>query len=88
MEEDEEMAFWPMLSYPDILNFLMFYPSDLGSKELSDCKNSNTNSCHKLTWLQPLQHHNLSGSKYCIIRVECRKSHSIRDPFHKLLIIP
>ena len=88
MEEDEEMTFWPMLSYPDVLNFLMLYPSDLGSKELRDCQNSNTNSVHKLAWLQPLEHHNLWGSKYCIIRVECRKSHSIRDPFHKLLIIP
>ena len=30
MEEDEGMTFWPMLSYPDIFNFLMFYPSKLG----------------------------------------------------------
>ena len=38
--EDERMAFWPMLSYPDICNFLMFYPSELGSKDLSDYNNS------------------------------------------------
>ena len=38
MEEDEGMAFWPVLSYPDIFNFLMFYPSELGSKDLSDYK--------------------------------------------------
>ena len=36
MEEDKGMAFWPMLSYSDIFNFLMFYPSELGSKDLSD----------------------------------------------------
>ena len=29
MEEGEGMAFWPMLSYPDIFNFLMFYRSEL-----------------------------------------------------------
>ena len=39
-EEDEGMAFWPMLSYPYIFNFLMFSPSELGSKDLSDYKNS------------------------------------------------
>ena len=38
MEEDEGMAFWPVLSYPDIFNFLMFFPSELGSKDLSDYK--------------------------------------------------
>ena len=36
MEEYERIAFWSILSYPDILNFLMFYPSELGSKELRD----------------------------------------------------
>ena len=87
MEEDEGMAFWPMLSYPDIFNFLMFYPSELGSKDLSDYKNSKAYSYYKSGWLQPLQYHNLSGSKYCIIRGECRKSQSIKDPFHKLWII-
>ena len=36
IEEYERIAFWSILSYPDILNFLMFYPSELGSKELRD----------------------------------------------------
>ena len=36
MEEFERIAFWSILSYPDIFNFLMFYPSELGSKELRD----------------------------------------------------
>ena len=87
MEEDERMTFWPMLSYPDIFNFLMFYPRELGSKDLSDFKNSKAYSYYKSRWLQPLQYHNLSGSKYCIIRGEYRKSQSIKDPFHKLWII-
>ena len=40
MEEDQGMALRPMLSYPDILNFLMFYLSELGSKDLGNYKNS------------------------------------------------
>ena len=87
MEEDEGMVFWPMQSYPDIFNFLMFCPTELESRELSDYKNSKAYSYYKSGWLQPLQYHNLSGSKYCIIRGECRKSQSIKDPFHKLWII-
>ena len=81
------MAFWSMLSYSDIFNFLMFYPSVLGSKDLSDYKNSKAYSHYKSGWFQPLQYHNLSGSKYCIIRGECRKSQSIKDLFYKLWII-
>ena len=73
-----------MLSYPDIFNSLTFYPSELGSKDLSDYKNSRTYSYYKSGWLQPLQYHNLSGSKYCIIRRECRKSQSTKGLFHIL----
>ena len=87
VEEDEGITFWPMLSYPDTFIFLMFYPRELDSKDLSGRKNSKAYSYYKSGWLQPLQYHNLSGSKYCIIRGECRKSQSIKDPFHKLWII-
>ena len=86
MKENEGIAFSPMLSYPDIFDFLTFYPSELGSKGLSDYKNSKAYSYYKSGWLQILQCHNLSGSQYCI-RGECRKSQSIKDPFHKLWII-
>ena len=44
LEEDEGMEFWPMLLYPDIFNCLMFYPTQLGSNDLSDYKNSKTYS--------------------------------------------
>ena len=47
MDEDEGMAFWPMLSYPDTFNFLMFYPGELGSKDLSDYKNIKADSNYK-----------------------------------------
>ena len=33
MNEDEGLKFWPMLLYPDIFNYLMFFPSELGSLE-------------------------------------------------------
>ena len=49
MEEDEE----PMLSYPDIYNFLMFYPSELDNKDLSDYENSKAYSYYKSGCLQP-----------------------------------
>ena len=65
----------------------MFYTSELGSKNLSDHKNSKAYSYYKSGWLQPLQYHNLTGSEYCVIRGECRKSQSIKDQFHKLWII-
>ena len=54
MEEGEGMAFWAMLQYPDIFNLLMFYPSELGSKDLSEYKNSKAYSYYKSGWLQPL----------------------------------
>ena len=64
MEENEGVASWLMLSYPDIFNFLMLYPSKLDIKELSDHKNSKAYSYYKSGWLQHLHYHNLSGSKF------------------------
>ena len=54
MGEDNGMTSWPMLSYPDLFNFLMFYTSEFGSKDLGDYNNSKANSYYKLGWLQPL----------------------------------
>ena len=64
MEEEEGMVYWPTLLYPDIFNYLMFYPSELGSTDLSDYKNSKAYSYYKCGWLQPLLYHNLSGSNF------------------------
>ena len=33
MEKNEGMIFWSMLSYPGTFSFLVFYPSELGSKK-------------------------------------------------------
>ena len=83
----EGMTVWPMLSYQNTFSFLMFFPSELGSKTRSDYKNSKAYSYYKSEWLQPLQSHNLSRTKYSIHRVECRKFHSTKNPFHKPWII-
>ena len=85
--EEEGIIFWPMLLYPDIFNYLMFYPSELGSKDLSDYKNSKAYSYYTNGWLQPLLYHPLSGSPYCVLKGECQKSQSIRESMHKLWIV-
>ena len=54
IDEDEGMKFWPMGLYPDIFNYLLFFPLELGSKNLNDYKNSKAYSYHKPAWLQPL----------------------------------
>ena len=65
----------------------MFFPSELGSKDLNDYKNSKVYSYHKSGSLLPLLYHNLTDSNFCILKGECRKSQSVNDPFHKLWII-
>ena len=54
---------------------------------MNDYKNSKAYSYHKSGWLQPLLYHNLTGSNFCILKGECRKSQSVNDPFHNLWII-
>ena len=71
-------------------NFLLFnafFPSELGSKDLNDYKNSKVYSYQKSGWLKPLLYHNLTGSVFCILKCECRKSKSVNYPFHKLWVI-
>ena len=38
MEEDDGVIFWPMVPALDIFSYLMFFPSELGSTDLSDYK--------------------------------------------------
>ena len=54
MNEDEGMKFWSMLLHPDIFNYLTFFPSELGSKDLNDYKSFKSYSYPKSCWLQPL----------------------------------
>ena len=65
----------------------MFYPTQLGSTDLSNCKNSKAYSYCKSGWLQRLYFHKLSGSKYCIFKGESGQSQRIKDINHKLWII-
>ena len=65
----------------------MFYPTQLGSTDLSDYKNSKAYSYYESGWLQPLYFHKMSGSKYCIFKGECRHSQKINEINHKLWII-
>ena len=74
MEEDDGVVFWPMLSALDIYSYIMFFPSELGSTDLSDYKQCKAYSYFCNGWLQPLLYHNLSGSALCIIKGKCRPS--------------
>ena len=81
------MKFWSMLLYQDIFNYLVVFPSELCSgykNDFNDYKNSKTYSYHKSGWLQQLLYHNLTGSSFCIMKGECRKSQLVNDPFHNL----
>ena len=60
LAEDEGIVFWPVVTALDIYAKLMFYPSELRSTELSDCNFKNG-------WMNPLLHHNLSGSRFCLM---------------------
>ena len=63
----------------------MFYPTQLGSTDLSDYKNLNACNYYESGWLQPLYFHKLFGSKYCIFKEECRQSQRINKINHKIL---
>ena len=86
MNEDECMTFWPTLLHPNIFNYLLF-PSELGSNDLNDYKNSKTYSYHKSGWLQPLMYHDLTGSNFCILKGECTKSQSVNHFVNQLITI-
>ena len=87
MDEQEGMPFWPTLSYPYIFNYLIFNPSELGSKHLSDYKNLKAHSYNKSSWHQRLKYHNLTSSNYCIFESEYRRSQSINDTYHKIWLV-
>ena len=65
----------------------MFYATQLGNSDLSDYKNLKGYSYYKCGWLQPLYFHRLSGSKYYILKKECRHSQRKNEINHKVWII-
>ena len=64
MNEEEGMKFWLMLLYPDTFNYLIFFPSEIGSKGLNDYRISKVNSYQKSGWLQPFLYYNLTSSNF------------------------
>ena len=76
-----------MILYPDIFSYVVFNPIELGSNDVSDYKNCKSYSCSMSGWLQLLMYHNLTGSKFCIFKGECRHSQSINNVFHKFWLI-
>ena len=88
LPEEDSIKQWPMVLYPDIFNYLMFNPSELGSNHLNDYKNSKAFSFYKTGWLQKLSYHCISEeSPFCAIKGECRHSQRINDTTHKLWLI-
>ena len=57
-----------MILYADVFSYLVFNASELGSNDLSDYKNCKAYSYYMSGWLQPLMYHNLTGSKFCILK--------------------
>ena len=88
LSEENGRIFWPMVMYPDIFNYLMFYPSELGSTDLNDYKECKAYSYYRSGWLQELLYHSIDNQNpYCIIKSSCRKSEKINDAFHQLWVI-
>ena len=66
----------------------MFFPSELGSKDLSDYKNCKAYSYFKSGWLEQLWYHCIGeSSKFCILKSQCKKSQNIGDISHKLWLV-
>ena len=86
MEEADGVVFWPMVSALDIFSYLMFFPSELGSTDLSDYKHCKAYSYFSNGWFQPLLYHNLSGTAFCIIKGKCRPQ-NVNHPPHSLWVI-
>ena len=88
LSEENGRIFWPMILYPDIFNYLVFHPSELGSSDLCDYKECKAYSYYKSGWLQELFYHSIDNeSPFCIFKSSCRKSERINDTFHKLWIV-
>ena len=67
-DEYEGVIFWPMVTFPDIFTYLMFFPTELGSTDLSDYKLCKAYSYFKNGLLEPLKSHTFSRIKFCLIK--------------------
>ena len=82
-DEDEGVAFWPIVPTFHIIQFLMI---DSEIKDLNDYKCSKAYSYFEKGWLGPISYHSLGTSEHCLLKCDCRPSERIRDAPHKLWI--
>ena len=87
LDEDSGMKYYPPTTYPDICNYLQFFPAELASKDLNDYKTSKAYSYFKDGWLETLEYNEVDQySKYCFLKTRCRPSQRMNDAPHKLWI--
>ena len=83
LDEEEGIAFWPMIPNFYIIQFLML---DSQVEDLNDYKGSKAYSYFSRGWLGKIFYHSLGSSKYCLLKSDCRPSERLNDPPHKLWI--
>ena len=85
LSEEDGRVIWPMTLYPDIFNFLRFYPTELESTDLNNYNTSKGHSYYAKGWLGDLEYHGISAeSLYCFLKGDYRKSEKLRNTFYKL----
>jgi len=82
-DEDEGIAFWPMIPTFYIIQFLTI---DSEVEDLSDYKGSKAYSYFAKGWLSSVIYHPLGSSPQCLLKCDCRPSERLRDVPHKLWI--
>ena len=86
LSEENGIAFWLFVLYPEIYNYLIFNPGELSSSDLNDYKTSKGYSFLVAVGLALLVTIN-STSLYCLLKTDCRHSESVNSPPHKLWAI-
>ena len=88
LSEENGIAFWPFVLYPEIYNYLMFNPGELSSSDLNDYKTSKGYSFFSCDWIGAVSYYPInSTSLYCLLKTDCRDSESVNSPPHKLWAI-
>ena len=90
LSEESGIHSWPMVTYGNIFNFLMFFPSELGSADLNDYKTSKAYSYFKSGWLGQIKYHTISSnSAICLMKSDCipfKNFNDKEDNFHKIWV--
>ena len=59
LREDEDIPYWPFLTYLDIYKYLNFNPNELSSSDLNDFKNSKAYTYFNRGWLDNILYHEI-----------------------------